>query len=129
MAAPLPEGEQTRVSSARDALWRAVGERARHRELGSARGDDADDQETRQVVDYVMNESRADSMTDEEAREFFMSALDGPEEDELIPVTAERVGPSDDQAGPSATAERGPSRDGEKTLEELLREVQSLERR
>ena len=113
-------------------LWRAVGERARHRELGSARGDDADDQETRQVVDYVMNESRADSMTDEEAREFFMSALDGPEEDELIPVTAERVGPpTDDQAGAqNETAERvGPSRDdqaGEMTLEELLREVQSL---
>ena len=120
VAAPLPEAEQTRVSAQRDALWRAVAERARHRELDSARGDDADDQETREVVGYVMNESRADSMTDEEAREFFMSALDGPEEDELIPVTAERVGPpTDDQAGAH----------NEMTLEELLREVQSLERR
>ena len=127
VAVPLPEAEQIRVAADRDALWRAVAERARQRQLDSASGGDADDVETRDILHGVMSQSRGGGMTDEEVRQFEAALERGPPEGEeepdsssMIPVTAERVGPSDDSAAGA------PGVYEDMSLEQLLFEVQKL---
>ena len=124
VAVPLPEAEQIRVAADRDALWRAVAERARQRQLDSASGGDADDRETRDILEGVMSQSRGGGMTDEEVRQLEAALERGPEgegdaepDSLMIPVTAERIGPpSDDPAGVYDNM----------SFEQLLLEVQTL---
>ena len=125
VAVPLPEAEQIRVAAQRDALWRAVAERARQRQLDSASGGDADDRETRDILEGVMSQSRGGGMTDEEVRQLEAALERGPEgegdaepDSLMIPVTAERIGPPsvDDPGGVYENM----------TFEQLLLEVQTL---
>ena len=96
----------------REALWARVAGRARRRPLFSVRGNDADAQETRQLVSGVMSESRAAAggegagLSDEQADELEadlereMTAEEAQpsssaNDDEPLEVTAERVGPDE----------------------------------
>ena len=60
---PLPLA--ARREAQRDALWRRVARRASQRGLDSVRGESEDEQETRAVVDRVMEGSRAAASSDE----------------------------------------------------------------
>ena len=61
---------QSQREQARQAMWSRVASRARTRRLWSVGGDGGDDQLTRTVVGAVMDESRTNGMSEEEADTF-----------------------------------------------------------